>query len=192
MSRIVKALLDDPDKRVNEACDVFTRLWRTIIGDLGMNMAMWQTKMNQFLNDPASRLSAQGKSRRRDRGNIVKQLTSNRMTWGGFLMAIHFVNPLRSKLIILNEWEHGTTVHSKVIYDRKNKEGLATLPFEVDIEGLTEVAESEPGGTDGVPVVKLNNSGIGHIIIDGMTYEVNPELGMIIPSDFQITSTDKF
>lgn len=193
MSRIVKALLDSPDKGASEARDVLARLWRNILDDIHLSLTAWDSKMSKFLDDPASRLSAGGKSRRRDRGNIVKALTNERMTWGSFLMAIHFLNPVRAKLIVMLDWDHGSTVHSKVIYDRHQKDRISKLPFksvnEDDINETKLIQNKKEDG--GLPVVKLDDDGIGHVVIEGTTYEINPELGMIIPTDFQVTSSGK-
>lgn len=86
-SKAILALLSDPNKKIEEATDVLSRLWRQILKNLDLNESVWKGLMNTYLNAYVPEHTST-KDRSNVEGNFNKVLVKDRMTMDVFLKAL--------------------------------------------------------------------------------------------------------
>ena len=111
-SKPVLDMLASPDKKIWEATDVLSRLWRQILIDLKVSEMHWKSLMTSYLNTylPAN---ATSKGRSNTEENFNKYLVKNRMTMMVFLrtLALLQIEKYQLKLTIKRKGLSRVSVH---------------------------------------------------------------------------------
>lgn len=115
-------ILHDPGKKIEEARDVLSKAFRTILRESRFSVADWNTKMPDYLKDRRNGIPQNGKDMSSARGNLSKELSRNTMTWNVFMKGIAFMNPVSAKLTIEIEFEREKVVLPMTIYRRNLKQ----------------------------------------------------------------------
>lgn len=126
MSKNLKSVVQHHDKQVGESRNALTKLYRTILMELGIEHAVIDQYLIKYLDDPESGIKVTGKDRASVRGNILKQLGKDAITWKIFCKGLRLLRPKHITLSVELEWSRGRkTVHS------------------VDITGVEPVARAD-------------------------------------------------
>lgn len=111
-------ILHDPDKKIDEARDVLSKAFRTILRESRFSVIDWNTRMPRYLEEPRNRIPQNGKDMSSARGNLSKELSRNTMTWNVFMKGLSFINPVNAKLTLEIEFEKEKIVLPMTIYRR--------------------------------------------------------------------------
>jgi len=109
-------ILHDPDKKIDEARDVLSKAFRTILRESRFSVIDWNTNMPRYLGDARNRIPQNGKDMSSARGNLSKELSRNTMTWNVFMKGLSFINPVSAKLTLEIEFEKEKIVLPMTIY----------------------------------------------------------------------------
>jgi len=113
-------------------------LYRSILDDISMNTMWWENLMNEFLSDYAKGVTASRKKITSMRGNLIKELGKDEMTWKVFYKGLRYLQPIRAEFSVRIHWRSKRiTEHTKMLEfgDRAN---LAEL-----LDELKETDEDE-------------------------------------------------
>lgn len=119
-------ILHDPDKKIDEARDVLSKAFRTILREARFSVIDWNTKMPRYLEDPRNRIPQNGKDMSSARGNLSKELSRDTMTWNVFMKGMSFIDPVSVKLTLEIEFEKDKITLPMTIY--RGKPGRAKSP----------------------------------------------------------------
>lgn len=110
-SASVKEILNRPDKGVQGAQNVLTRLWRTILLELNIGNERFNGLMSTYLRDPNNGIKDDPNARANNRGNLVKELGGDRMTFQVFEKGLRVLGVKQFKLIIQIQRKDTFTEH---------------------------------------------------------------------------------
>lgn len=105
-------MLTDPDKKVNETVNVLARLIRQIFYDLGIDYPRLNRDINRFLNEQQQEVHRSTKEQTRERGNLVKEICGDELTWKNFVKAIKVLNPISMEIQVTLKWRRTQTIHT--------------------------------------------------------------------------------
>lgn len=100
MSQPITKVLEQEDKMINEAENILSRLWRIILLDLGIGTRYFSSLVSQYLTDPNNGIRDDPIARSNHRGNLVKELGGDRMSWSVFEKALRVLGVEEFKLTI--------------------------------------------------------------------------------------------
>lgn len=109
-------ILQDPDKKIDEARDVLSKAFRTILRESRFSVIDWNTNMPRYLTDTRNRIPQNGKDMSSARGNLSKELSRNTMTWNVFMKGLSFINPVSAKITLEIEFDKESVVLPMTIY----------------------------------------------------------------------------
>lgn len=92
----ITAVLVSPDKRVREAGDVLSRMYRTILSNRAVGWQKWNTLLTHYLDRSYGNIPVSIDKITNDRGNLRKALGSSYMTWPTFCKGIEIFNPQKA------------------------------------------------------------------------------------------------
>lgn len=125
-------ILHDPDKKIDEARDVLSKAFRTILRESRFSVIDWNNSMPRYLEDPRNRIPQNGKDMSSARGNLSKELSRNTMTWNVFMKGLSFINPISAKLTLEIEFERDKIVLPMTIYRRRpGQQPLKPSPYQM-------------------------------------------------------------
>lgn len=112
-SKNLKTVVRHHDKQVGESRNALTKLYRTILMELGIEHAIIDQYLIKYLDDPESGVKSTGKDRASVRGNVLKQLGKDAITWKIFCKGLRLLRPKHITLTVELEWARGRkTTHS--------------------------------------------------------------------------------
>lgn len=106
----ISAVLMSPDKRVQEACDVLSRMYRTILRGNVPGWQKWNTLLTHHLDRVYGGVPVSIDKITNDRGNLRKALGAPTMTWPTFCKGIDILNPQRALFKVSLEMPEGLVV----------------------------------------------------------------------------------
>lgn len=109
-------IMSSPDKRLGETNNALARLFRTILKDHQVGYDQFSKSITNYLNREQMNAPRSKKDQSREKGNLVKELSGNSLTFKNFIKGLRVLNPVSAELTITLKWRRGTeTVHSIVM-----------------------------------------------------------------------------
>lgn len=130
-NKTLKDIILDTDKQVGSSKNALAKLYRTILLEKGIGHSKIDHYLVKYLDDPMLGAPKSSKDRSSERGNLLKQLGKDAITWKIFLKGLRLLRPKRIRITIaFTDQLDETTVHS------------------VDIEGYADIDEDVDGDDD--------------------------------------------
>ena len=112
-NKVLQDLLSDPEKKTNETNNGLARLFRTILYDLNVEWSRLNRDIGRYFDRQQHEVQRSTKEQIRERGNLVKELCGDALTWKNFVKGIQVLNPLSMEIQITLKWRKGIeTVHT--------------------------------------------------------------------------------
>src|SRR5699024_8483024 len=109
-------IMSSPDKRLGETNNALARLFRTILKDHQVGYDQFSKSITNYLNREQMNAPRSKKDQSREKGNLVKELSGNSLTFKNFIKGLRVLNPVSAELTITLKWRRGTeTVHNIVM-----------------------------------------------------------------------------
>lgn len=141
MSRELKTLLEDKDKKIPEAKTALSKLWRQILRDHNVGVARWNQLVQEFFRSKYSRTAKNTKDIGQDRNNLSRAIAKDDVSWYNFMRALMILRPVTIKIDITLTWRNKkSTVHTVEIRNPV-AELDATTPVDTTDTGDTEHEE---------------------------------------------------
>lgn len=96
---------------------ILSRLFITMLYNLGISVQRWGQLMADFVTDPRNGVSDNRRDQTSARGNLHKEFSKRQMTWKVFIKALRFLRFVRADFIVIaydaegKETIHKTTIH---------------------------------------------------------------------------------
>lgn len=103
----INAVLMSPDKRVQEASDILSRMYRTILRNNVLGWQKWNTLLTHHLDRSYGGVPVSIDKITNDRGNLRKALGALSMTWPTFCKGMDILNPQKATFKIILETHQG-------------------------------------------------------------------------------------
>lgn len=143
MSRELKTLLEDKDKKIPEAKTALSKLWRQILRDHNVGVARWNQLVQEFFRSKYSRTAKNTKDIGQDRNNLSRAIAKDDVSWYNFMRALMILRPVTIKIDITLTWRNKkATVHTVEIRNPVAELDAAT-PVEPDDKGDPELDEAD-------------------------------------------------
>lgn len=106
-------MLVDPDKKVNESTNILAKLFRTVLYDLNVDYGQLNRNIIAYLDKQQLSVKKSAKEQTREKGNLVKELSSNSLTWNNFVKGLQVINPVSAEIRLTLRWRRGReTIHT--------------------------------------------------------------------------------
>lgn len=113
MSNSLKEIVADTDKQVGQSSNPLAKLYRTILLDKNITHNTIDHYLNQYLDDPIHGIPKNSKDRSSERGNLLKQLGKNSISWKIFTKGLQLLRPRAVRLTLTFTDQRGeVTYHS--------------------------------------------------------------------------------
>lgn len=99
-SKTIRDVIESEDKKYFESGNMLTQMFRKILWQLGIGPAIADKLMNDYLDNPYNGIGKREKDRYNHRGNLIKELGEDKMTWNVFLKALKFLGAIEFEFII--------------------------------------------------------------------------------------------
>lgn len=96
----VHEMLTDPQKKRQSSKNLLTYLWRTILYELNINTRNFEPMVKRYLNDPNSGVRDTTKDRNNHRGNLMKELTNDAITWRVLMKGLRLLEVMEFELVL--------------------------------------------------------------------------------------------
>lgn len=96
----IKYVLSDVNRKVGESRNLLTRLWRTTLFDLNIGPKTFNGYVQRYLNDPNSGIGDSTKDKNNHRGNLMKELGSNEISYRVFDRALRVIEVEEFELVL--------------------------------------------------------------------------------------------
>lgn len=80
----IRTVLNSPDREIFRSKNLLTRLYRSMLLNLNINATMFEHSLNSYLNNPRNPVHNDAKAKTNDKGNLMKEIGGNNMTWDVF------------------------------------------------------------------------------------------------------------
>lgn len=142
MSRELKTLLEDKDKKIPEAKTALSKLWRQILRDHNVGVARWNQLVQEFFRSKYSRTAKNTKDIGQDRNNLSRAIAKDDVSWYNFMRALMILRPVTIKIDITLTWRNNkATVHTVEI--RNPVAELDATPVDTSDKGDAEDDETD-------------------------------------------------
>lgn len=111
-NKVLQDMLADPEKKTNETNNGLARLFRGILYDLNVDWGRLNRDINRYFDRQQLEVKRSVKEQTRERGNLIKELCGDALTWKNFVKGIQVLNPVSMELQVTLKWRKGIeTVH---------------------------------------------------------------------------------
>lgn len=100
-------MLNDPNKKVGESTNILAKLFRTILYDLDVTHGQLHRNILNYLEKQQMSVQKSVKEQTREKGNLVKELASNSLTWRNFVKGLQVINPVSAEIRVTLRWKRG-------------------------------------------------------------------------------------
>lgn len=105
--------MSSPDKRLSETNNALARLFRTILKDHQVGYDQFSKSITNYLNREQMSIERSKKEQSREKGNLVKELSGNSLTFKNFIKGLRVLNPISAELQITLKWRRNIeTTHT--------------------------------------------------------------------------------
>jgi len=93
---------------------VLSRLFHTMLIDLNINPSRWMSFMFDYINDPRNRVPKDREKQASRRGNLIKALADDKMSWKVICKGFRLLQFKRVEIVLIAHHRHGgkVTKHS--------------------------------------------------------------------------------
>lgn len=108
-NRHIERLVKDPNKLVNEAKNDLARFFRILLRENQINASLFSRMLDEWSakrNKPSGPLG-QTRGRPNDRGNLVKAIVKEKISFECFLLGMEVLNPISFSITIGTRWGPG-------------------------------------------------------------------------------------
>jgi hypothetical protein len=113
MNQDLEDILKASDKKVKFAVGPLAKLYRQILADINMNSTKMNDLIRKWLDDPRNNIPKDKKMQSSERGNRVKEMAREDMTWRVFLRNLRILSPVKVELQVRMHWQWGRiTAHT--------------------------------------------------------------------------------
>ena len=95
MSQQSDDVLRDEEKKKYEARGILAYMYRDLLCGMKIDLPRYYDLLNRWIKDPANGIPDDGRTRSTERGNLLKAIFADDMTWNSFLKAIKIHRPKR-------------------------------------------------------------------------------------------------
>jgi len=95
MSQQSDDVLRDVNKKKHDAKGILAYMYRDLLSSMGISLDRYYDLLNRWIKDPANGIPDDGRTRSTERGNLLKAIFADDMTWNSFLKAIKIHRPKR-------------------------------------------------------------------------------------------------
>lgn len=106
----------DNTRLIREAKDL-AKLWRKIVAERDITADQLYGLITRWVNEHQYRETDHGTYRSNDRGNIIKALGKNRISWKVFMKGIKILRPASIELVVNITWRRGQMTSHAVNLD---------------------------------------------------------------------------
>ena len=103
----LQEMLNDPNKKVGESTNILAKLFRTILYDLDVTHGQLHRNILNYLEKQQMSVQKSVKEQTREKGNLVKELASNSLTWRNFVKGLQVINPVSAEIRVTLRWKRG-------------------------------------------------------------------------------------
>lgn len=100
-------IAQDSTKLRYEASNTPSVLFRTLLFDLRLGATELNRLITNYLDDDANGIPPNGNVRSSERGNIIKALAGEAMSWKTFMKALQILSPVEMELNLKLTWKNG-------------------------------------------------------------------------------------
>lgn len=93
-------MLTDPTKDTQNARGLLARLYRQILLERGVTVEVAHRLMTAWVNDPKNRVPKTTRGASSERGNLIKELSRETMSWKVFVKGMKFLRVPRITFIV--------------------------------------------------------------------------------------------
>lgn len=161
----IQRLLTSPDKRVGEASNVLSRLYRIVLAELNIGVERYHKLVSTWLNDPTSGIGKCPSKRSSARGNLNKEILRADMSPNVFLKALRVINVEEVEITVSLRTKGSKTFTQHCIMIENLPELVSQL---TNAEGITKNEELNDGETDG-PITGYRRKGQDAAVSDKET-----------------------
>lgn len=113
MSKNLKEVIIDQDKQIGNSKNALAKLYRILLLDLGINHHNIEQYIVRYLDDPTNAVPRNNKDRSSEKGNLLKQLGKDAITWKIFSKGLKLLRPKRVRLTLeFTDQKDVTTLHT--------------------------------------------------------------------------------
>lgn len=87
----INDVLSSPTRLTEQSQNLLTKLFRQVLVELNIGAKTFEPLVKRYLRDPHSGIADDPTARNNHRGNLMKELASNDMTWRIFLKALRVI-----------------------------------------------------------------------------------------------------
>lgn len=116
-NKTLQELLASEDKKVNAARNPLARLWRLVLYENNIQHGAFDSAINRYLERLQNHVKQTNKEQHREKGNLVKELSNDALTFKNFIKGMQVLNPAKVKLTIDIQWQRGRTTRHSVDID---------------------------------------------------------------------------
>lgn len=116
----VQQLLNDPNKGIDKAENLLSKWFRTILYDLNIGIKSFNNNLKDYLHDPNNGIEDNATARNNHRGNLMKEIASQNMSWNVFQKALRVIRVVRFELVINIQRAGSDKITQHVVYAQNN------------------------------------------------------------------------
>jgi hypothetical protein len=126
--RKLKAIMSSPDKgSTNPGLGILARLYRRLLVKTNVTLTSLDAMVNRWLDDPANEIPKDSKTRSFVRGNLMKALSEDDMTFKTFIKGTMVLNPDEVEIIV--RYKYPTRTIEEMVSFSLNDVDVASLDY---------------------------------------------------------------
>lgn len=128
----LQEILEDPSKKVTQTTNAMARLFRLILKENNIGYGQLSSNINRYLERQQTAVARGKKAQSRERGNLVKELSNDSLTFNNFIKGLHVLNPVSVELAVTIRWRRGAITRHAVEMNISNGSELENTNYETD------------------------------------------------------------
>lgn len=149
MSKDVQRLLSLSDKGTSESENALAEIFRKFLWEKDVSLETFNRDLDRWLDDPKNRIINHSGVRSNDRGNFVKAIAKNRLSWEMFVKAMTLLNPVKFTISVTCDWGRGKSSTAKKVFRLQDVEDYELMLRD---NSDSKPDENKPLLPDGLPI----------------------------------------
>jgi|SRR5690606_27215402 len=114
MSRELKSMLEDKDKKYMESTNALAALFRKILTDYNVTPMYWNDIVTRFFRSRYSKVAKNSKDIGQERNNFNRAMARPKITWNNFIRALMIMGPESVDIRITMNWKKGKKTQHEI------------------------------------------------------------------------------